>query len=183
MKPAEIRQAVKDTVKANDFPDTRIRITVSIGEGTITPNLGSCIEPTIAVLVTEYHPPAPEKWTKWRQPGRISRKEKLRFLPGSGCGPVPGQVQKNKALIIHPVQALAQQFLDKDKEKGVGNRDLQASLIMTEPIFTDKCVMSTRAAQIGTEFMEANGIKPYFLCSLLAVYLSQFLPLNLPLLI
>jgi len=62
IKPAEIRQAVKDTVKANGFADTRIRITVSIGEGTITPNLTSCIEPTIAVLVTEYHPPAPEKY-------------------------------------------------------------------------------------------------------------------------
>jgi branched-chain amino acid aminotransferase len=62
VRPAEIRQAVKDTVKANSFADTRIRITVSIGEGTITPNLTSCIEPTIAVLVTEYHPPAPEKY-------------------------------------------------------------------------------------------------------------------------
>jgi branched-chain amino acid aminotransferase len=62
IKPAEIRQAVKDTVKANGFADTRIRITVSIGEGTITPNLASCVEPTIAVLVTEYHPPAPEKY-------------------------------------------------------------------------------------------------------------------------
>jgi branched-chain amino acid aminotransferase len=62
IKPAEIRQAVKDTVKANGFADTRIRITVSIGEGTITPNLASCIEPTIAVLVTEYHPSASEKY-------------------------------------------------------------------------------------------------------------------------
>jgi branched-chain amino acid aminotransferase len=62
VKTAEIRQAVKDTVKANGFADTRIRITVSIGEGTITPNLASCVEPTIAVLVTEYHPPAPEKY-------------------------------------------------------------------------------------------------------------------------
>ena len=62
IKPAEIRQAVKDTVKANDFPNTRIRITVSIGEGTITPNLASCKEPTIAVLVTEYKPPASDKY-------------------------------------------------------------------------------------------------------------------------
>jgi branched-chain amino acid aminotransferase len=62
IKPSEIRQAVKDAVKANGFTDTRIRITVSIGEGTITPNLASCVEPTIAVLVTEYHPPAPKKY-------------------------------------------------------------------------------------------------------------------------
>jgi 3-keto-5-aminohexanoate cleavage enzyme len=57
---------------------------------------------------------------------------------------------------------LAQEILDKDKEKGVGNRDLQASLIMTEPIYTDKCVMSTEAAKIGTKFMESNKIKPIF---------------------
>lgn len=57
---------------------------------------------------------------------------------------------------------LTQELLDKDKAKGVGNRDLQASLIMTEPIYTDKCAMSTDAAKIGTEFMETNGIKPIF---------------------
>jgi branched-chain amino acid aminotransferase len=62
IKPGEIRQAVKDTILANGFADTRIRITLSIGEGTITPNLSSCLEPTIAVLVTEYHPPSPEKY-------------------------------------------------------------------------------------------------------------------------
>jgi branched-subunit amino acid aminotransferase/4-amino-4-deoxychorismate lyase len=62
VKPGEIRQAVKDTVAANGFADTRIRITMSIGEGTITPNLASCEEPTTAVLVTEYKPPAPEKY-------------------------------------------------------------------------------------------------------------------------
>jgi branched-chain amino acid aminotransferase len=62
VKPGEIRQAVKDTIAANGFNDTRIRITMSIGEGTITPNLASCVQPTTAVLVTEYHPPAPEKY-------------------------------------------------------------------------------------------------------------------------
>jgi branched-subunit amino acid aminotransferase/4-amino-4-deoxychorismate lyase len=62
VKPGEIRQAVKDTIKANGFNDTRIRITMSIGEGTITPNLASCEQPTTAVLVTEYHPPTPEKY-------------------------------------------------------------------------------------------------------------------------
>jgi len=57
-----LRQAVLGTVKANSFGQTRIRISVSIGEGSITPNLASCKEPTIAVLVTEYPPPTPEKY-------------------------------------------------------------------------------------------------------------------------
>jgi branched-chain amino acid aminotransferase len=62
IRTPEIRKAVLDTVKANGFQETRIRITISLGEGTITPNLASCTEPTIAVLVTEYKPPAPEKY-------------------------------------------------------------------------------------------------------------------------
>jgi 3-keto-5-aminohexanoate cleavage enzyme len=53
-------------------------------------------------------------------------------------------------------------MMDAGKANGTGNRDVQASLIMTEGAFTDKCVMSTKAAKIGTEFMEANGIKPMF---------------------
>lgn len=57
---------------------------------------------------------------------------------------------------------LTTHVLDEGKANGTGNRDVQAALIMTEGAFTDKCVMSTRAAQIGTEFMEANGIKPMF---------------------
>jgi len=57
---------------------------------------------------------------------------------------------------------LTQHLIDEDKAKGVGNRDIQSALIMTEGAFEDKCVMSTKAAQIGTEFMEANGIKPMF---------------------
>jgi len=57
---------------------------------------------------------------------------------------------------------LTKEYIEMDKAKGVGNRDIQAALIMTEPTFTDKCVMSTRAAQIGTEFFEKNGIKPMF---------------------
>jgi branched-chain amino acid aminotransferase len=62
VKPAEVRQAVYDTLKANEFADTRIRICMSIGEGTVSPNLSSCEEPTLAVLVTEYKPPVQKKY-------------------------------------------------------------------------------------------------------------------------
>ncbi len=57
---------------------------------------------------------------------------------------------------------LTREYLDVGKAKGIGNRDVQSALIMTEAAYTDKCVMSTDAAQIGTEFMEANGVKPMF---------------------
>ncbi len=58
--------------------------------------------------------------------------------------------------------SMTQEYLNVGEEKGIGNRDVQAALIMTEAAFTDKCVMSTDAAQIGVEFMESNGVKPMF---------------------
>ena len=57
-----IREAVKDVVKANNFHQTRIRICVSIGEGTMSPDLDSCHQPTIAVLAADYTPLSPEKY-------------------------------------------------------------------------------------------------------------------------
>ncbi len=57
-----LRQGVLDTVEANGFPETRVRITVSIGEGTMTPDLGSCTTPTVLVLAGEYHPFPAEKY-------------------------------------------------------------------------------------------------------------------------
>jgi len=59
-----LRQAVKDTVKANGYKDTRIRLTVSIGEGTMSPDLRSCKTPTVLVIAGEYHPPATEKYAR-----------------------------------------------------------------------------------------------------------------------
>ena len=57
-----IREAVKDVVKANNFHQTRIRICVSIGEGTMSPDLDSCHQPTITVLAADYTPLSPEKY-------------------------------------------------------------------------------------------------------------------------
>jgi branched-chain amino acid aminotransferase len=59
---ALIREAVNDVIKANVFKQTRLRISVSIGEGTMSPNLDSCKQPTVAVLASEYKPPSREKY-------------------------------------------------------------------------------------------------------------------------
>lgn len=59
---ALLREAVKDVIKANNFHQTRIRICISLGEGTMSPNLDSCRQPTIAVLASEYTPPSAEKY-------------------------------------------------------------------------------------------------------------------------
>jgi branched-chain amino acid aminotransferase len=62
--PALIREAVNDVIKANSFHQTRLRITLSPGEGSMSPNLASCLEPTIAVLASEYKPPNSEKYSQ-----------------------------------------------------------------------------------------------------------------------
>ncbi len=59
-----LRRGVLDTVEANGFSDTRVRITVSLGEGTMTPNVGSCQTPTVLVLAGEYHPFTPDKYER-----------------------------------------------------------------------------------------------------------------------
>ena len=58
--------------------------------------------------------------------------------------------------------SMTQEYLNVGEEKGIGLRDVQSALIMTEAAYTDKCVMSTDAAMEGTTFFEANGIKPMF---------------------
>lgn len=58
--------------------------------------------------------------------------------------------------------SMTQEYLNVGREKGIGLRDVQSALIMTEAAYTDKCVMSTDAAIEGTEFMESRGIKPMF---------------------
>jgi branched-chain amino acid aminotransferase len=60
--PALIREAVKDVIKANGFKQTRLRISVSVGEGTMSPDLDSCKQPTIAILASKYKPPSREKY-------------------------------------------------------------------------------------------------------------------------
>jgi branched-chain amino acid aminotransferase len=57
-----LRSGVLEAVRANGFPETRVRITVSIGEGTMTPDLRSCATPTVLVLAGEYHPFGAEKY-------------------------------------------------------------------------------------------------------------------------
>lgn len=61
---ALLREAVQDVIEANNFHQTRIRICVSIGEGTMSPNLDSCRQPTIAVLASEYTPLSAEKYLR-----------------------------------------------------------------------------------------------------------------------
>lgn len=52
----ELKGAVMDTIQANGLSEARIRITVSIGEGAIAPDPGTCSKPTVVILAEHYQP-------------------------------------------------------------------------------------------------------------------------------
>ncbi|MEE8194177.1 MAG: aminotransferase class IV [Dehalococcoidales bacterium] len=51
-----LKAAVMDTIRANGLGDARIRITVSIGEGAVPPDPGTCNKPTVLVVAEHYQP-------------------------------------------------------------------------------------------------------------------------------
>ena len=51
-----LQNAVIDVVQANQLSDARIRITISIGEGGMTPAPNTCKKPTVLILAASYQP-------------------------------------------------------------------------------------------------------------------------------
>jgi branched-chain amino acid aminotransferase len=51
-----LEAAVNNTLQVNSLRDARIRITVSIGEGGLTPDPATCSSPTVLVMAGEYKP-------------------------------------------------------------------------------------------------------------------------------
>ena len=60
LETPELKAAVMDTIAANNLGDARIRITISAGEGSITPDPSTCHRPTVLILA-EHYQPHPEK--------------------------------------------------------------------------------------------------------------------------
>jgi branched-chain amino acid aminotransferase len=52
-----IAQAVTSVIVANNITEGRIRVTVSPGEGSLRPDIESCVEPTVLVMAIRYKPP------------------------------------------------------------------------------------------------------------------------------
>lgn len=52
----ELEGAVMDTLRANQLGEARIRITISIGEGSMVPDPGTCDKPTVLILAQHYQP-------------------------------------------------------------------------------------------------------------------------------
>ena len=52
----ELKEAVQNTLFANQLQDARVRITVSAGEGEMVPDPATCIKPTVMITAGHYHP-------------------------------------------------------------------------------------------------------------------------------
>jgi branched-chain amino acid aminotransferase group I len=59
-----IKSAVMKTILANRLSEARIRISVSIGEGGMVPDPGTCSEPTVLILAGHYQPYSEEVYEK-----------------------------------------------------------------------------------------------------------------------
>jgi len=57
-----LKAACMATLEANEFKDARIRLTVSAGEGDMTPDTGTCPKPTILITARNLAPLPPEKY-------------------------------------------------------------------------------------------------------------------------
>ncbi len=57
-----LKAACVETLEANKLKDARLRLTVSAGEGDMTPDPGTCSSPTILITVGNLAPLPPEKY-------------------------------------------------------------------------------------------------------------------------
>jgi len=57
-----LKAACMATLEANELKDARIRLTVSAGEGDMTPNPGKCSNPTVLITAQNLVPLSPEKY-------------------------------------------------------------------------------------------------------------------------
>ena len=60
----DLEKACYDVLKANDLTDTRLRLTVSAGEGDITPNPDTCSGITVFVVARKLTPLPPETYER-----------------------------------------------------------------------------------------------------------------------
>jgi branched-chain amino acid aminotransferase len=56
IRALELKGAVMDTIRANRLSEARIRIAISIGEGSMTPDPSTCGQPTVLILAAHYQP-------------------------------------------------------------------------------------------------------------------------------
>jgi branched-chain amino acid aminotransferase len=56
IKTSELKGAVADTIRANKLSEARVRLAVSAGEGSTTPDPTTCAQPTVLITASHYQP-------------------------------------------------------------------------------------------------------------------------------
>lgn len=76
-------KAIYDTIQANHLLDARVRLIITVGEGTLTPDVKTCTSPTIIVIAVPYHPSSPEVYSRgWRVIVSKIRRNSQSPIPG-----------------------------------------------------------------------------------------------------
>lgn len=60
----EIEKAIRLTLQANNLRDARLRLTFSIGEGSLSPELDSCRQPVFMVAAAPFTPPGEDTYKR-----------------------------------------------------------------------------------------------------------------------
>ena len=60
----ELKSAIMDTIQANKLGEARIRLTISIGEGEMMPDVSKCKKPTVLIMAEDYQPYPEEVYRK-----------------------------------------------------------------------------------------------------------------------
>ncbi len=87
-----LASAVQETLQANELIEARVRISLSIGPGPMTPDASACHAPTVLVVTEPYSPPPESAYrrgfratvSRWRRDSQspLSRLKTANFLPG-----------------------------------------------------------------------------------------------------
>ena len=79
----DLKKAVLETVRRNEFPEARIRLTITIGKGSPAPDPGTCHKPTTLVTAAQYTPYPAEIYEKgFKAITSFVRRNSLSLLPG-----------------------------------------------------------------------------------------------------
>jgi branched-chain amino acid aminotransferase group I len=78
-----LSQAIPASIQANGLTEARVRLIITIGEGSLTPDARTCTSPTVVVMAAPYHPyPAETYGRGWQVVISGIRRNSQSPLPG-----------------------------------------------------------------------------------------------------
>jgi branched-chain amino acid aminotransferase group I len=78
-----LKKVIYDTIRVNNLTESRVRLIVTPGEGTLSPDIKTCSTPTIIVFAVPYHPYSQDVYDRgWRVIISKIRRNSQSPLPG-----------------------------------------------------------------------------------------------------